>query len=139
MPAPLDLRKLINDAWNAVETERRLDAMDRFFTEDYVRHSSEGDYTRDGFRDVLAALHAGFPDLVSTTEDTVVEGDRIAYRWTSEGTHLGEYMGIPATKKRVTARGITISRIAPDGRIAEDWASWNKVSVLHALGVIPIG
>jgi len=133
-----DLRTLVDDAWNLLDNERRLDEIGRFLTDDYVRHSSEGDYTRDGFRAVLAALHAGFPDLVSSIEDAVVEGDRIAYRWTSEGTHLGEYMGVPATRKRVNAHGITISRIAPDGRIAEDWASWNKVSVLHALGIIPI-
>lgn len=138
MTANRDARELIAETWRVLDGERRLDAMERYFADDYVRHSSEGDYTRDGFRDVLAALHAGFPDLVSTIEDTVVEGDRIAYRWRSEGTHLGEYMGVPATGKRVTAAGIAISRIGADGRIAEDWASWNKVSVLHALGIIPI-
>jgi predicted ester cyclase len=47
-------------------------------------------------------------------------------------------MGVPPTHKRITATGITISRLE-GGRIVEEWASWNKVSVLHTLGIIPIG
>jgi predicted ester cyclase len=46
-------------------------------------------------------------------------------------------MGVPPTHKRVTAEGLTISRFS-DGRIAEEWASWNKVAVLHRLGIFPI-
>lgn len=131
--------ELIAEIWRVLDVERRLDQVDRYFDPAYVRHSEEGDYSREEFAAVLAALHAGFPDLTSEVADVVCEGDRVAYRWVSEGTHRGEYMGVPATNRRVRATGITISRFGPDGRLLEDWASWNKVSVLHALGIIPIG
>lgn len=112
-------------------------SMQQFFADDYVRHSSEADYSRDDFVSTLRERHEAFPDLVSTIEDIVVDGDKLAYRWTSTGHHEGTYLGVPPTGKLVTASGITISRIQ-DGKIAEDWATWNKVSVLHSLGVIPI-
>ncbi|MBS1881255.1 MAG: ester cyclase [Actinobacteria bacterium] len=131
--------ELIVRAWRVLDGERRLEAMPEFFAEDYVRHSSEGDYDRDQFGEILAALHAGFPDLASSTEETVAEGDRVAYRWVSDGTHAAEYLGVPPTNRRVRATGITISRFGPDGRIVEDWSSWNKTSVLHALGIVPLG
>ncbi|MBS1885867.1 MAG: ester cyclase [Actinobacteria bacterium] len=134
-----DRSEFIVRAWRVLDVERRLEAMPEFFAEDYVRHSSEGDYTRAEFGEILTALHAGFPDLESRTEETISEGDRVAYRWTTEGVHAGEYLGVPPTNRRVTATGITISRFGPDGRIVEDWASWNKASVLHTLGIIPLG
>jgi steroid delta-isomerase-like uncharacterized protein len=130
-------RQLVLDAWNALDRDRDLTAIERFFAPGYVRHSSEGDYTREGLAEILRGLFAGFPDLSTVTEDVIGEGDRVAYRWVSTGTHLGPYLGIPATHKQVVATGITISRFE-HGLIAEDWASWNKVSVLHDLGIIPI-
>jgi predicted ester cyclase len=47
-------------------------------------------------------------------------------------------MGVPPTYRSITFSGMTISRFDPDGRIAEDWASWNRVSVLHSLGIVPL-
>jgi steroid delta-isomerase-like uncharacterized protein len=134
---PAANRRLVLEAWNALDRDRDLTAIERFFAVDYVRHSSEGDYTREGLAKMLGGLFAGFPDLSTVTEDVICEADRVAYRWVSTGTHLGPYMGVPATHKRVVATGITISRFE-EGLIAEDWASWNKVSVLHDLGIIPI-
>jgi predicted ester cyclase len=37
------------------------------------------------------------PDLHTTFDDAVAEGERVAYRWTASGTHEGELMGIPTT------------------------------------------
>jgi predicted ester cyclase len=69
--------------------------------------------------------------------EIVAEGDLVAWRWVGAGTHEHSYMGVPATHKRVGAEGLTISRFR-DGLIAEEWASWNKVTVLHRLGIFPI-
>ena len=111
--------------------------MQQFFTDDYVRHASEADYSRDEFVAILQERHEAFPDLVTKIDDVIVDRDRVAYRWSSVGHHGGIYLGVPPTGRLVTASGITISRMR-DGKIAEDWASWNKVSVLHSLGVLPI-
>lgn len=126
----------VRHVWQQIH-ESEAKGMQQFFADDYVRHASEADYNRDQFVATLRERHEAFPDLVTTIEDVVVDGDRVAYRWSSVGHHEGTYLGVPATGKLVNASGITISRIA-DGRIAEDWASWNKVSVLHSLGVLPI-
>jgi hypothetical protein len=44
---------------------------------------------------------------------------------------------VPPTHQRIVATGITFAQVR-DGKLAEEWASWNKVSVLHNLGIIPI-
>jgi steroid delta-isomerase-like uncharacterized protein len=123
--------------WDATDRLKDPAAVDRFLAPNYVRHSSEGDYSREDFARMLADLYRGFPDLSSSVADLIADGDRVAFRWVSVGTHLDTYMGVPATHKRITASGITISRFH-DGVIAEDWASWNKVNVLYDLGIIPL-
>lgn len=124
--------------WRRLDDEGRLEEMHRYFADGYVRHADEGEQDREEFRAALEELHAAFPDLTSTVTDVLVDGDRVAYRWSATGTHLAPYLGAPATRRKITASGITISRFDADGRIAEDWASWNRTSVLHGLGIIPI-
>jgi steroid delta-isomerase-like uncharacterized protein len=132
-----DNRQRLVSLWNDVETEAGLDAMDGYLADDYVRHSAEGDHTREQFKEQLRGFHAAFGAVAFTIEDLVADGDRVAYRWLWSGTHEGRYMGVPATHRGVVMSGITISRFQ-NGRIAEDWASWNQVSVLHSLGIVPI-
>jgi steroid delta-isomerase-like uncharacterized protein len=130
-------RRLVKEAWAAIASRDDPNAIERYFAEDYVRHSFGADYTRDELRAILESLGEAFPDLETVNVDVVAEGDRVAYRWEATGTQTGSYMGAPATHKRITAGGINIARIE-NGRIAEEWSSWDKVSFLHALGIIPL-
>jgi serine phosphatase RsbU (regulator of sigma subunit) len=50
------------------------------------------------------------------------EGDRVAYRWTARGTHLGEWAGISPTGNHMTAAGMTIFRVT-EGKIVEGWVT----------------
>src|SRR3712207_2936841 len=77
---------------------------------------------RDGLKDLIALYRGAFPDLRSTIEDVFAEGDRVAYRWTARGTHLGEWAGISPTGNHITAAGITIFRVTND-KIVEGWVS----------------
>jgi steroid delta-isomerase-like uncharacterized protein len=130
-------RERLEDMWRAID-RGHVEVMQQFFADDYVRRSEEGVLSRGEFAEALAALHAGFPDLESTIHDVVSEGNRAAWRWSARGTHQNAYMGVPPTHRSITFSGITISRFGDDGRIVEDWASWNRVSVLHCLGIVPL-
>jgi serine phosphatase RsbU (regulator of sigma subunit) len=58
----------------------------------------------------------------ATLHDIVAQGDRVAYRWSTSGTHLGELAGILPTGLHMTTRGIAILRFA-GGKCVEGWAS----------------
>ncbi|GER23183.1 hypothetical protein NCCP1664_16790 [Zafaria cholistanensis] len=118
--------------------EAALKALDTYYAPGFVRHGDKADYNRDQLREGLTRLYRGFPDLARTHSDVMVQGDRAAYRWEARGTHLGDYLGVRATRQAVLARGLVMCRFA-DGRIVEEWASWNKASLLHDLGIIPLG
>jgi predicted ester cyclase len=78
---------------------------------------------------------SAFPDIQVTVDDQVAEGERVSTRRTWHGTHQGPYRGIAATGKRVTWTQISIVRLV-GGRIVEDWAVADELSLLQQLGQI---
>ena len=115
------VRRFFEEAW----INRNPAAVDVFMAAGYVEHAgvpgsrSSG---RDAFKQLIALYHGAFPDLRSTIEDIFAEGDRVAYRWTARGTHLGEWAGISPTGNHMTAAGITVFRVTED-KIVEGWTS----------------
>jgi steroid delta-isomerase-like uncharacterized protein len=85
---------------------------------------------------VFTTLQRAYPDLHITVEDLIAEGDKVVNRNTVTGTHRGEYMGIPATGRRVTYDEIFIFRFV-DGRVAETWGVVDVLSQMRQLGVVP--
>ena len=88
------------------------------------------------YRQFGSQYFSAFPDLRITPEDLVAEGDKVTMRYDWRGTHKGELMGIPATGKQVTTSGISILRVA-NGKIAEQWDSFDNLGMLQQIGVIP--
>ena len=64
------------------------------------------------------------------------EGDQIGVLATYEGTHKGQLWDIPATGKPVNFTFAGMFRVA-DGKLAEFWITWDNVTVLSQLGVMP--
>jgi steroid delta-isomerase-like uncharacterized protein len=79
---------------------------------------------------------AAFPDLTSTVHDRIAEGDRVVDYFTLEGTHQGEFLGIPATGKRVKYAGMHIYSFA-DGQITGHWNVLDLLTMMTQLGVVP--
>jgi steroid delta-isomerase-like uncharacterized protein len=84
-------------------------------------------------RQEASDFRRGFPDVVSTIEDLVAEGDRVAARWSARATHQGEYVGVPPTGKEVEFTGISVYRIEA-GRIAESWTVEDELGLMRQIG-----
>ena len=106
------VRRVIEEIYNRGD----LAVVDELAASDLVIHASSQDIRgRDGAKQYVAALRAGFPDLHLTVEDQVAEGDMVVTRWTARGTHTGAFQGIPATGKAIRVAGTDIDRII-DGK-----------------------
>jgi steroid delta-isomerase-like uncharacterized protein len=121
------VRRFFEEVWN----QQKLEAIDDVFAATVVFNGQP--VARDAFRQLVAARRAAFPDIHVTVEDQVAEGDKVSTRRTWEATHRGPYRGIAATGKRVKWSQISIVRIA-DGKIVEDWAVADELSILQQLG-----
>lgn len=90
---------------------------------------------REGLRQRVEMLRSAFQSHF-TIEDIIAEQDKVAVRWTSRGTHVGAFMGLPVTGKSFTIAGIDIHRLQ-DGKMAEHWHVVDQLSQLQQLGLIP--
>ena len=115
-----------------------LEKIDEYFAADVIVHVPflEMPPGRQGIRQ----LYSSFPDAIADVdlrfEDQIAEGDRVVTRWSSTNTHAGEYMGAPATGKRIKTTAITIYRFE-DGKAVEGWTEYNSLDMMQQLGVVP--
>ena len=87
-------------------------------------------------RQEAADFRQGFPDVVSTIEDIIAEGDKVVAYWRSRATHQGNYMDIPPTGNRVEFTGMSVYRIE-EGKIAESWTVEDQFGLMQQIGAIP--
>jgi len=130
--------------WRSIPEEiinkRNWDLIDEIFAPDYVEHAplppgwSTG---RDGVKAFFKAMTTAFPDLHATVEHVLAdEGGIVAGRLTVRGTHLGNFLGIPATGRSATWTESHFGQIV-DGRVVTHWGDIDQLGMLRQLGVIP--
>ncbi|MGW4597279.1 ester cyclase, partial [Streptomyces sp. NPDC004457] len=88
-----------------------------------------------GYKAMFGELRAAFPDLNVAVEHLVATDDELAFAYTISGTHLGPLMGHPPTGRKVSYRGMQISRFDSDGRLVERWGSSDELGMLRQLGL----
>ena len=86
-------------------------------------------------RQEAADFRRGFPDVVSTIEDLVAEGDKVAARWRSRATHRGEYVSIAPTGREVDFTGVSVYRIE-GSKIAESWTVEDELGLMQQIGAV---
>jgi predicted ester cyclase len=92
-------------------------------------------------REKVKAFHAGngdgdggpFPDGIEEIKDLVAEGDKVMARWIFRATHAGEFLGIPATGKKIEVTGYSVYYFE-DGLIAWDTMSMEWIDAIDQLG-----
>jgi predicted ester cyclase len=85
-----------------------------------------------GVRNRVTMVRTAFPDLHATIETQVAEGDWAVMRFIIRGTHLGPFMGVPPTGKKVAFATITMNRYA-DGTSVENWGLHDWHGLLEQL------
>jgi steroid delta-isomerase-like uncharacterized protein len=129
-------RRFFEEVWS----EGDFDLVDELFAPEYVGHPSgpeESVRGSEGVKEYIGHLREGVPNLTVTVEDQVADGNKVATRWTAQGTHDGDLMGMEATGRTATVTGITIQHFRADGRIVEGWTNWDMLGMLQQLGGAP--
>ena len=128
---------LVREFYEEVMNGRQFDVLEETHASNYVQHNLPGDRDvkgRDAYEAFLRGFVEAFPDLEVTLEDVVADTELVAVRATYRATHDGELLGVPATGKDVTFRGMVFFRIE-DGKIVEGWPQtdmWDLLLQLRA-------
>lgn len=121
-----------------VLNDKNVNAVDELMAANYIDHNPAPGVPSgtEGMKQLMSMFFSAFPDLHATIDVLVAEGDLVVGRMTNTGTHTGDFMGIPATGKKVSFTETHIVRIA-DGKAVEHWGNQDDMGMMQQLGVIP--
>jgi len=126
-------QRLYDEVINTGDFERA----DVYITPDRPDHdpSLPPEMTRDreGFKLFFRMFRAAFPDQKFDIEFMVAEGEKVVAYGTAEGTHQGDFLGMPATGKHFKVNNIDICRFTEEGLIAEHWGLFDLAGVMRQL------
>ena len=135
-----DYKAMAQQWYSEVMNEGNEDLIDELCAENFVDHDplpGTGP-DRQGIHDFVKLIRSAFPDLETTVDEIIAEGDRIAVRSTFRGTHESDFMGIPATGKKVEVSNYDFVRFEND-QAAEHWGTIDSAALMEQLGAVPAG
>lgn len=125
--------------YDEVMGKGNLKAIDELVADDFVEHYAPDPRipaNKAGLHQMMGMFRTAFPDLQITIEDIIAKGDKVWVYTTMRGTNKGEFMGMPATGKKIEVKGVDILRFV-NGKAVEHWGLNDDYSMMVQLGVIP--
>ncbi|ACU72465.1 protein of unknown function DUF1486 [Catenulispora acidiphila DSM 44928] len=133
-------KALVEKAIGILSGQTPEDFAQEAFAADYRDHNAPGDGGPARFLKVRAQLQTAFSDLKHEILASVAEDDIVSIHVQLTGTHTGVFQAgpraIPATGNAVVIRSMHMLRVA-DGRITDNWAVRDDLTVLRAVGALP--
>jgi steroid delta-isomerase-like uncharacterized protein len=113
-------------------------SIDELTTDDFMFRpmGGGGGINKEKFIDLVVNSVSAFPDHSSSIDDMVAEGDKVAVRMTSTGTHLNQWGKHAPTGRYFSIPEVFILRFE-NGKIAEDWGLKDALGHYQQLGLLP--
>lgn len=130
------MKKKIRETFHQAWDRGNVDALDDIFTEDFQRRSTQSgeSSTLEQFKAEIVDIRSAFPDLKTTIDSILIEGDKAAIYWHSTGTFTESFNGVPATGGHVVTHGSNLATLEGD-RIAHEDVTWDARELLAGLGL----
>jgi steroid delta-isomerase-like uncharacterized protein len=118
-----------------------VDGFCDLLADDFVEHETGPgvEPTKAGTKQLFTMLTASFPDLRFDAEEILESGDKVVARVHITGTNKNDFMGVPASGKRIDVEAIDIVRFGEDGLAHEHWGVMDVMSLMQQIGAIPQG
>ena len=131
--------ELVRNACQVIWTDGDVSRIGEFYAENFQANYPMTNWGTglEGAKNLALEIRAGFPDYRERIDELIDAGDRIVVRLTIQGTHLGDYGGLPATGKSVEFTDVTICRIE-NGRIVEQSGLSDLLTLYVQLGLIEL-
>ena len=128
-------KTVVQRYWDGKWNERRSEILDELQTPDVIYHGTSMNMNGiEEYKQVYSGFLSAFHDTQITVEELIAEGDKVTSRVSLNGTHKGEFDGLPPTGKVFTVKAFTIFRLV-DGKIVEEWEAFDELGLMHQLGM----
>lgn len=124
--------------FEALATAGELPPLNDLLDEDIHSHDPANPQDTIGLDNARAEFRMwrGAFDFAFTVADVIAQGERACARWTWDATHKGDFLGIAPTGRQVTMTGMTLFRLADNGKIAETWWQHDQLGLMQQLGAL---
>jgi len=132
---PVEVRnaEVVHVVFSEIWSTGNVELIHDLYADNFVGHFPAGTvHGREGVLDRVIAHRTAFPDWTEEVEDTIVDRDRVAVRFTSRGTNLGDFLGHPPTGNRVEISEVAIFKLS-GGKIVEQWVYPDMLSMQRQL------
>lgn len=125
-----------------VLNQNRFDELETYVSPHFQSHSLHlnpkpviVDNPPKTFKEALIQSQKALAEFKRTIDDIFFSGDKVVVRWTTSAIHTGDFMGIPATNKRIIFTGISIYELQ-DWKITDEWYVWDRLGLYQQLGEV---
>src|SRR5215217_3557835 len=133
--SPEETIVIVDQVRTEVYNAGNFDVMPEIFAEGYLHGSANGPDAigiAEGARRIGGFVTA-LSDLEWTFDEVIAEGDRVAARWTTRGTHDGDLLGFAPTGKPVEFTGISFFTVRC-GKVVEFQTEMDAAGLLEQVG-----
>lgn len=126
------IRRWCDEGW----TKGHVEVADELIDPGFRVHGAGGQVIQpgvEGLKDLIRAWRKGFPDAVQRVDHIMALGDTVVVRLTWEGTHLGEFLGVPPSGQKVSVETIGIDRVV-NGKVVEGWGQLDMLGLMTTIG-----
>jgi predicted ester cyclase len=141
-PDPAQNQAALSDLYRLVWTQGDYRSIERLIAPRYTIHSDPGDLwegqtlDRTAYEERVRYSRTAFPDLRFTPHEMVAFGDRVAVRWSAQGTQEGDLRDLPATLKCLAFAGQTFYEMQ-GGKVLGHWQVVDRLGFLEELRRTP--
>lgn len=131
-------RRFMEELWN----QRRFEVADEIFAADFVTHTISHEPVPwqgkgpESMKHHIEHWLASVPDMRFSPHNIIADNRHAVIHWSATGTNENPFMGIPATGKPLTLKGVTICHFH-SGKISQNQTIVDSLGLLQQLEVLP--
>lgn len=131
-----DHNKRILQQWYEMWNTGKTEIADGIVSDNFVDHTTRPHLVtgREALKEFVVRERTGLPDIVDSVLMTTATDEWAVGLYRTEGTHRGEYYGVPPTGRRIDFVGSDIFRVE-EGCFVEWWYSDMEFEIYAQLGV----
>ncbi len=134
-----DNKRIVREYIEKVVNTGDVELMPNYVSPDYTEVFQGKSYPMgiEGAKQHDLGVRQTYPDLHITIDKQIAEGEWVVTCYTMTGTHLGEWMEIKPTGKKVVTTGVNVDRVI-DGKIVEHGGAANLLHSMLDIGAITL-
>ena len=116
-----EMKRYLEEVWN----DEKLALIDELLAPDFKFYHEQGVvHGREEMRQRILTLRKSFGDFDVTVDEVNDFGEFCVCRWRFRVTHIGQWLDLPATNRRVTVHGSSWVKVK-DGLFGDAWDYWD--------------